>query len=227
LIFTPEPVPFPYWDGPYTPARGSYSGFRIRGGILGAWVSSDDSQSFCEVQRSDGVKRLTDLISRHWSGGRLLFLPSGLIVKPLQNEDERGARVVVGRYEGKFSVLVGNNWFDFLAPSLGIAAGSVWDGPGTIGLECSMKGDGSLSTSWEVPSEFGAEGHQNVLSGPNKTLLDGFKAARPNDQGGRVRVTVGGHVLTKREMRHGWKTFYVGRVAVDTLQNWDNWKRRR
>jgi len=226
MIFTPETLPFPCWVGPYTPARGSYYGFRIRGGMLGAWVSSDDGHSFCEVQQSDGVKRLTDLVARHWSGGRLLFLPSGLVVKPLQNDDERGARVVVGRYEGSFPVRVGNNWLDFLAPSLGIAAGSVWDGPGTIGLECSIKADGSLLTSWDAPSEFGAERHQHVISGPNNALLTGFRAARPSDEGGRVRVTVGGHVMTKKEMRHGWKTFYVGRIATDNLRNWDNWKRR-
>lgn len=226
MIFTPETLPFPWWVGPYTPARGSYSGFRIRGGMLGAWVSSDDGQSFSEVQQSDGIKRLTDLVARHWSGGRLLFLPSGLVVKPLQNDDERGARVVIGRCEGSFPVRVGNNWLDFCAPSLGIAAGSAWYGPGTIGLECSIKADGSLLTSWDSPSDFGAERHQHVISGPNNALLTGFRAARPSDEGGRVRVTVGGHVMTKKEMRHGWKTFYVGRIATDNLRNWDNWKRR-
>ena len=227
MKFTPETSPFPYWVGPYTPARGSYSGFRIRGGMLGAWVSSDDGQIFCEVQQSDGVKRLTDLVTKHWLGGRLLFLPSGLVVKPLQNDDERGVRVVVGRYEGSFLVRVGNNWLDFLAPSLGIAAGSIWDGPGTIGLECSLKADGSLSTSWEAPSEFGSERHQQVISGPNNALLTGFRTARPSDEGGRVRVTVGGHVMTKKELRNGWKTFYVGRVALHNPRNWESWKRRR
>jgi hypothetical protein len=132
MKFTPETSPFPYWVGPYTPARGSYSGFRIRGGMLGAWVSSEDGQSFCEVQQSDGVRRLTELVARHWSGGRLLFLPSGFVVKPLQNDDERGVRVVVGRYEGNFLVRVGNNWLDFLAPSLGMEAGSIWDGISTL-----------------------------------------------------------------------------------------------
>lgn len=226
MIFTPENLPFPCWGGPYTPARGSYSGFRIRGGMLGAWVSSDDGQSFCEVKQSDGVKRLTDLVARHWAGGRLLFLPSGLVVKPLQNDEERGARVVIGRCEGSFPVRVGNNWLDFRAPSLGIAAGSAWDGPGTIGLECSIKADGSLLTSWDAPTDFGAERNQHVISGPNNALLTGFRAARPSDEGGRVRVTVGGHVMTKKEMKHGWKTFYVGRIATDNLRNWDNWKRR-
>lgn len=226
MRFTPEAFPFAFWEGPYSPSRGAYSGFRIRGGTLGAWIESADRQSFCDVQQSDGMKQLTRLVSQHWTGGRLLFLPSGHIVKPLQNEDERGLRVVVGKYEDSFRILSGGQWIDLLCPMLSIAAGSVWKGPGTIGLECILQVDGTLTTSWDLLADHGTEKHEHLIAGPNRLLAEGFRAARPGDLAGRVRVTAGGHILTKRKTRDVWATYYVGRLNTGILKNWNDWKRR-
>jgi hypothetical protein len=224
MKFIPEKTPFPYWMGPYSPARGK-AGFRIKNGQLGAWINTDEGRAFCVAQDTEGVSSLTRLVKHHWHGGRLLFLPTGIVVKPHQNEDEAGLRVVVGRYEGGLKLKTERGLFDL--SNRGHTPGSEWHGPGMVGLECTIKSDGSLETSWQQPTDYGQEQYREKITRANATLTAGFKKARPYDSGGRVRVTVCGHVITNRETRDGWKAFYVGKLEASQFEKWDKWIQRR
>ena len=224
MKFSPSKAPFPYWTGPYSPARGN-SGFRVKNGQLGAWVNTDEGRSFCVVLRTEGVRNLTEFVRDNWQGGRLLFLPSGLIVKPLREDQEAGRRVVVGRFEGAFKLDTDSGVFDLSATDF--TPGEEWRGPGSVGLECIIKTDGSLVTTWQQPSDGGSEKYSEEILPANSDLMLGFKKARPHDSGGRVRITVCGHVITNRETRDGWRAFYVGRVDVDKFSNWERWIQSR
>jgi hypothetical protein len=224
MKFSPSKSPFPYWIGPYSPARGN-SGFRVKNGQLGAWVNTNEGRSFCVALRTEGVINLTEFVRDNWQGGRLLFLPSGLIVKPLQQEEDAGTRVVVGRFEGGFKLETDNGAFDLSATDF--TPGEEWRGPSKVGLECTIKPDGSLVTTWQQPSDYGSEKYSEKISPENSYLMSGFRKARPHDSGGRIRITLCGHVITNRETRDGWKAFYVGRVGVDKFSNWEKWIQSR
>jgi hypothetical protein len=224
MKFYPSKSPFPYWTGPYSPARGK-SGFRVKNGKLGAWVSSEEGRSFCIALETDGISNLAEFVTSNWQGGRLLFLPNGIIVKPLQNEKDAGMRVIVGRYEGGLKLISESGEIDLSVSSY--SSGSEWPGPSTIGLECTIKTDGSLVTSWQQPSEYGSEKYSEKITSANPGLIAGFKKARPYDNGGRVRVTVCGHVITNKETNDGWKSFYVGQAHTDEFSKWDKWIQTR
>ncbi len=224
MRFIPETEPFPYWDGPYSPSRGN-SGFRIKNGNLGAWVNTEEGREFCSVHVDEGVQSITKLVQRHWRGGRLLFLPTGLIVKPLQEEHEAGVRVVIGRYEGGLAMSTDSGLVDFSSNTF--IAGSEWPGPSTVGLECTISPNGSLQTFWQQPSDFGQEQYRESITGTNSSLIAGFKKGRPYDAGGRVRVTIGGHVITNRRQGDGWQAVYVGKLDRAEFDNWDKWIQRR
>ncbi len=226
MRFTPEKPPFPYWVGPYSPARGTSSGFRIKDRHLGVWTTSGEGQTFCPVQETDGVTQLVQTVRSGWQGGRVLFLPGGYIVKPLQNEDEQGMRVFLGRFEGGLKIVNGNHIVDLSKTSV-FNPGQAWLGPNTIGLECNIKSDESLSTHWSQPTEYGYKKCYEKISGSCRELFSGFKEARPFDEGGRVRITVGGHVITNKKIGDDWCSFYVGRVNPSQFANWDRWIRRR
>lgn len=224
MNFIPTKSPFSYWTGPYSPARGN-SGFRVKNRQLGAWINTDEGRSFCVAQQTEGITNLIEFVSNNWQGGRLLFLPSGLIVKPLQQEKDAGTRVVVGRYEGGFKLKTDSGAFDLTATSF--TPGAEWLGPSTIGLECTVKSDGSLVTTWQQPFDYGSEKYSEKISPANPDLISGFRKARPHDSGGRVRITVCGHVITNRETKDGWKAFYVGRVGAGAFSNWEKWIQSR
>ena len=58
MIFEAEAVPFPRWLGPFSPARGTYSGFRFHHGRIGTWVENSDGREFWTVADSPGVQAL-------------------------------------------------------------------------------------------------------------------------------------------------------------------------
>lgn len=221
MNFKPESFPFPRWYGPYSPARGNNSGFRVRNGLLGATVVSEDGQEFWTAQQTQGVFDLVHIVRTHWQGGRVVILPNGFVVKPLQNESER---VLIGRASDTL-VLTGEGGSVFNFANLGyLTPGSAWPGPGTIGLECVIRDDGSLTTRWYRPIGYGHEETQEQIAGPSSALVAGFQRARPGKNSGRVRVTVGGHVITSRtEHYRGLSTYYVGRILPTSFRNWNRW----
>ena len=212
--FSPVPEPFPRWLGPYSPARGDDSGFRVRNGRLGTMVSDDDVKSTWEVERSPGVRRLEQVVSQHWQGGRVLILPNGLVIKPLQRDGEQGERVVIGVIHGP--VIVEHpelGAFNFAAPDQ-VSPGDRWKGPTTTGIECVIDSAGGLSCSWSIPTPSGYDKASHEVSPADLSLARGFRKARPEEQSGRVRVTANGHVITNRQVPGGWQSCYVGRIDV-------------
>ncbi len=225
MNFTPYQPPFPSWLGPYSPARGTKSGFRIKSGELGAWVHSDESAQFWLVGKTSGTRQLEKLVEQHWRGGRILFLPCGYVVKPLQDEDVRGERVVIGEYEGEF-VLEGEGKSIDFSRSNRFLCGSEWLGPSSIGLECTLRMHGSLVASWYYPSDFGQESRKESIANMSTEFISIFQRVRPYSGGARVRLTIGGHVITNKETDEGWKAFYISRIDTSQFSNWGKYIRR-
>lgn len=221
--FIPEAKPFPRWLGPYSPARGSQCGLRVREGQLGACVHSADGSEFWTVRENASVLSLVDLVRRTWRGGRLLFLPTGHVIKPLQDEDERGKRVLVGRFRGRL-VLVNPGGTDFDLAEPGTGVGERWHGPSTIGLEAVIDGNGALTCTWYQPTGWGVDKERAHLRGPDANLATGFRRCRHGETGGRVRLTAHGHVTTNRQERNGdWTCRYVGWIDGRTWSNWNHY----
>jgi len=99
FTFVPLHHPFPRWMGPYSPSRGNKSGFRIKAGKIKTW---DENGAEWPVVECAGIKSIVSLVTNHWKGGRVLFLPNGFVIKPLQDDDEVSKRVLIGRFSGKF-----------------------------------------------------------------------------------------------------------------------------
>lgn len=218
FFFTPEPKPFRLWLGPFVAARGWTADFRVRSKKFGAIVRTTNGERFWSAVETRGLKQMTALVCANWSGGRVLLLPDGHVVKPLQEEDERGRRVLIGRYRGAFALRkTDGSQFD-LGTADDYQPGSPWLGPSSIGLECKIQEDGSLHCTWWQHLSHGAFERTMQVCGPDRELFRGFRAARPGMTRGRVLVTISGHVITKNEIEsNDWRSVYVGRID---LKNW-------
>ena len=224
ITFTLFPKPFRRWWGPFSPARGRQSGFRFHQGRLGAWVDDGDGRGFWSVQQTSGARALQQAVLNEWGGGRLLLLPNGLVVKPLQGDDERGRRVLVGQISGDVVLeMPSGARFNMAQPSI-LQPGSPWQGPTTTGLECVLQQNGSLSCTWYHPTEHGRDEETHVVSKAHAALAQGFRSARPGDTAGRVRVTANGHVITNKKAQGGcWETRYVGHVLPGNWPHLKEW----
>ena len=210
--------------GPFSPARGTRSGFRFHQGRLGTWVVDQPDMSFWRLVDSQGARDITALVRKKWGGGRVLLLPNGFVVKPLQNDSEVGLRALIGRVTGVIVLEKSDgSVFDLSKPGT-LSPGNPWLGPTTTGLECTLRTDGSLLCNWYHPTSLGRDEVSEVLLGPDHVLAAGFRAARPGSAVGRVRVTANGHVITNRQEPAGdWVTRYVGRINAALLKDWGVW----
>jgi hypothetical protein len=224
FVFKPEPLPFPRWIGPFSPARGTRSGFRFHKGRLGTWVGDGSGMSFWPVVDSQGARDIATLVLTKWGGGRVLFLPNGLVVKPLQADDEVGQRALIGSFHGAIVLeWPGQSPFDLSKPGA-LRPGDPWTGPTTTGLECAIQHDGSLVCTWYHPTRFGRDEVSQALRGPDRSLAQGFKAARPGVTGGRVRITANGHVITNRQDANDtWASILVGSIDPRSFKDWNTW----
>lgn len=226
MSFSFEPFLRPYarWMGPFSPARGTLSGFRFHHGRLGTWVQDTAGREFWSIPDGSGVRALQRLVLDEWGGGRVLFLPNGLVIKPLPGEEERGQRQVLGRFKGPILLEMPNqDLFDLAAPWES-EPGSRWHGPRTIGLECVMHSDGSLHCKWYHPAKYGRDEEEHVLLGSSTVRASGFRACRPGQSSGRVRVTANGHIMTNRQKDDGtWVSLYVGWINPEAWGDWDHW----
>ena len=224
FLFVPEARPFPRWQGPFSPGHGTYSGFRINRGRCGTWVESAGGSSFWELDHSEGADQLSALMMREWGGGRVLLLPNGFAVKPLQTDEERAPRVLIGRFEG--SIVLKDpqgNRFDLSRPG-SLEPGERWPGPKATGLECAIQGNGSLTCNWYRSLTSGGGFITEQLRGPDKTLAEGFRAARPGEVSGRIRITANGAIITNRRLSDlAWNALYVGFVDRASWPDWANW----
>ncbi len=226
LVFEAEDRPFPQWLGPFSPARGNYSGFRFHDGRFGTWVEERDTRTFWAVADGRGERGIAKLVREEWGGGRVLFLPNGLVVKPLPGNEEVGRRVLIGQFSGTI-VLEGPDGSRFNLSEPGrLRPGDPWPGPKTTGLECAIDPSGSLTCCWYHPTDWGRDTVSEQLRGPDRTLAAGFRKARPHDMGGRVRITAHGHVITNRQVGGAWAAYYVGHVDTNSWADWDPWIRR-
>ena len=108
-----------------------------------------------------------------WGGGRVLFLPNGFVVKPLQADNEVGKRALIGRFQGTF-VLERRSQPEFDLGSPGaIRLGDPWPGPTTTGLECALQADGSLVCTWYHPTQWGRDGVSIPLPGAGPVARGG------------------------------------------------------
>jgi len=223
FTFDPFPRPFPRWMGPFSPARGTRSGFRFHEGRLGTWVGAAFGIGFWPVADGLGARTLAKLVREEWGGGRVLFLPNGFVVKPLQTDDEIGKRALIGRFHGPIVFeRQSKSTFDLSKPGA-IRPGDLWTGPTTTGLECVMQADGSLSCSWYHPTRLGRDEVTQSLRGPDPSLATGFRAARSGDTGGRVRITANGHVITNRQENSTWLSVYIGWIDPGAWKHWEKW----
>jgi hypothetical protein len=224
LSFALERRPFPRWWGPFSPARGTYSGFRFHQRRLGTWVENERGREFRPLLNSPGAMALARTVLDEWDGGRVLLLPNGLVIKPLQGDHEVGRRVVISRFQGAVVLeRLKGGVFDLSNPGQ-IAPGAPWPGPKTTGLECAIQPDGSLASNWYHPTMTGHDEVRESLHAPDLSLGSGFRRARPNDRGGRVRVTANGHVITNRqEWDGGWVSLYVGRIPPSSWPHRNQW----
>lgn len=216
--------PFRRWMGPYSPARGFQHGLRFHQGALGVWHANAIGKEFSRVQRSGAVDRLTRAVIQTWGGGRLLFLPNGYIVKPLPGgDDERGKRVIVGTFSGSLVLVDGDGVeFDFAEPT-NLRAGSQWEGPTTLGLECVMEPDGAVRCDWRHPDDYGRMRESKNLTGPSVARARSFRSARPGESSGRVHLTPNGHVTTNVKVRGNWEARYVCHIDLVELADWSHW----
>jgi hypothetical protein len=223
--FEIEPLdPFRRWWGPFSPARGTYSGFRFHSGRLGTWIENEHGREFWPVADSPGVSALARLIRDQWSGGRVLLLPNGWAVKPLQEDDEVGQRVVVGRFRGAVVLQRPKGEVFDLSSVRGLTPGGPWPGPKTTGLECAIQPDGSLKCTWYHPTRWGQDEVHEKLRGHDRELAFGFTKARPGETSGRVRVTANGYVITNRQETNGsWVAMYVGRITTESWLHRNHW----
>jgi len=223
FLFRPAARPFRRWMGPFSPARGTRSGFRFHGGRLGTWVEDREVRGFWSLKASPSVRALQKLVIDEWGGGRVLFLPNGYLVKPLQGDHERGKRSYIGRFSGRV-MLERPDGSEFDLSSPGVTPGRPWPGPKTTGLECYVDRAGSPVCSWYHPAEYGRDEIERRLASPDPILAEGFRLCRPGDIGGRVRITANGHVITNRQERdQSWTTLYVGWIDPASWGDWNHW----
>jgi hypothetical protein len=224
FTFTAVRRPFPRWLGPFSPARGTYSGFRFHSSRFGTWVGNDDGKSFWPLVHCAGAQAIASIVLGEWGGGRVLLLPNGLAIKPLQGDMEVGRRVVIGRFQGSVVVdKLDGTVFDLSNPGE-LRPGDPWPGPRTTGLECAIQSDGALVCTWYHPSAQGRDEVSYQLRGPDASLVLGFRKARPGDTGGRVRITANGRVITNRQLWNGaWVSTYIGQTNPGDWADWSGW----
>lgn len=216
--------PFPRWLGPYSPARGTRHGLRVTGGQIGVYVQDRlaGESEFWTITDCEGSRKLHGVIREHFRGGRILILPNGFVIKPLQSYVERGERALIGRIQGAIC-FSGSTLFNLAKPD-NLEPGDIWLGPDTIGLEGYFNTkNGHLSCRWYHPLEYGRD-NESILIPDSAHLVDGFRKARPGSYGGRVHVTAYGHVFTKEKGNDMvWESYYVGRIDVSKWPRDSNW----
>jgi hypothetical protein len=218
--------PFQRWVGPYSPRRGK-SGLSLRlDGISSIEPAMSGSGEIgWKLQESSSLERAILAWRRSFGGGRLLFMPTGEILKPLSEEDERNKRVLVGRFSGSPRFVAddsGRSICDLASPDV-LRRADAWTGPHAIGLECILKVDGSLHCEWYGPAEEGHIIQRTCILGPSRNRFIGFRMVRPRDSGGRVHLTACGHLYTKwltgtpQDRVREWRCAYLGKVDVAEL----------
>lgn len=224
--FTANSSPFPSWRGPYSVARGTKAGFRFKLDRLGVGVETSSGLSeVWTAARSPGVTSLELLVRQHWGGGRLLLLPDGHVVKP--DPDEPCTRYLIGRIRGPLVLETPNGKQCDLSRAQHLHPGEPWPGPPGTGIECKIDSTGCLDSEWELIAPGGRLVQTHRMWGPDPVMATGLRSARPALTSARVRVEIGGAVVTMREDEESddprWTPRFVGRVDVRRWPFDENW----
>lgn len=218
----------PRWLGPFTPAKGVHTGVRVRDGWIGAWYEDADLRSFWWFADTPGARALVEYVVRWHRGGRVLLLPDGKVIKPLNDDDETGIRVVIGKFDGPVILFRHDGTPVDLSRRGSLSPGARWPGPASIGVDCALAPDGSLTCEWYHPDSLGRLRQRHRVWPPDPDLAIGFRKCRPGETSGRVTVTPNGLVVTNREYDDGsLVAHYVGRIDVTQWPRLSSWIKRR
>ena len=207
---------FPYWKGPYSPARGVDTGIKVKDGEIGAWCYSSNNLEFFSFEQSPGSKELKKCVSKNFGGGgRIVILPNGFVIKPLA--DETGYRKLIGKIEGEIEISLDSGIFSF-GPNVTLKSGSIWKGPYGGGLECKVLEDGSIMSSSKEPHELGKIEAEFQLTGANPTFFNQVEQIKKKlGDFGRLHFWYGGH-LTAPEHQ-----VYIGCVKTNVFDTEKVW----
>jgi len=219
MNFRPYQPPFHQWMGPYTPATGFTSGFRVLQNSLGCHEVDDSSQFFCTAEESPGVRYLIDHVRTHFGGGRVLFLPNGLVIKPCNRGYDVGRRVVIGEYSGDLRIFTSEGFRNFSDEQIQ-NPGTRWYGPQTIGLAIILEPRGCGYIKWNLSNRYYDEEHREPFDWIGSQVVESYQ--RVKGRTGRVRISVNGHAFTKVEEGTRWQTYYLG-IADSEFVNWQQW----
>lgn len=217
--FSATQNPFPRWVGPYSVARGTKSGFRFRKGRLGTWVEeSPGRREFWEAEPSAAVKAIERLVREHWHHGRVLLLPDGHVAKPDPDRAGDCIRYLIGRIHGSVAVVKPDGTRFDLSRVQHLRPGAPWPGPHTTGIEVKIDSTGQLNCEWELAAALGRLVQSHPMWGRDPALATGLRAARPGLSSARVRVQIGGAVVTMQEddEKHDkrWRPRFVGHIDI-------------
>jgi hypothetical protein len=177
-------------------------------------MESSGIRAFWTVEPSPGVTALEQLVRRHWGTGRVLLLPDGRVAKPDPDPEKPCTRYFIGRLTGP--VVIDSPEGERCDLSRDLPPGARWLGPATTGLECKIDSAGRLECEWELTARYGRIAQTHPMWGPDAALAAGLRAARPGMSSARVRVQVGGAVITRREEVDqddvSWVPRFVGRI---------------
>jgi len=224
FTFTPESEPYLRWKGPFSPSRGKYTSLRVRGGGLKAYFDSKDESASWELEKSAGIQSLVDTVTRVWGGGRVMLLPTGHVIKPLQDQ-EVGIRKLIGRFTGPliFRRHDGGS-FDLDLETNRLAPGDLWHGIKNIGVECIIQEGGVLSCRWYHPTVYGKEEIRIELLHDSPERHIAFQKARQGDTYGRVHVLPNGAVITNHQTFLGeWEAKFVCKISPSSWGSWEHW----
>ena len=219
-----EKPPYRRWWGPYSAATGTTYGFRVREGKFGVWHRGDAGLEFWTAPETPAVLALIHDVQRAWrGGGRLLLLPNGYIVKPLQNDGDRNIRAFIGTFRGSLVVRGPRGECLNYSDPARVQPGEEWSWPNTTGLAAVMQEDGALRCSWVHPDDSGKLKTECLITGANAKLYAGFRLRRIESTG-RVHIHPGGHVTQNCDIGFGnWRCRYVGRLGLGKLDDWSGW----
>jgi hypothetical protein len=210
IIFTAAASPFARWEGPYSVARGTKSGFRFYQDRLGSWVELRNVREFWAVASSPGTIALTQLVKQHWGSGRVLLSPDGHVMKP--DPEAPAIRHRIGHVQGNLVVVRPNGVRFDMSNTQHLRPGDAWLGPPTTGIECVLDRTGRLECDLKFATPSGQDAQTITVWGPDGALGHGLQAARPGVGGARVRVQYGGAVITRSEEEETLMARYVGKI---------------
>jgi hypothetical protein len=190
--------------------------------MVGVWWSDQEYRSFWPLVESAGSRALMAYVTARYGGGRILLLPDGKVIKPLQDDDEVGIRVVIGKFDGPIRLWRHDGSILDLSRRGALGAGEPWPGPDGAGVEAKIDEDGSLTCRWYHPTRWGKDTVTAKVIRSNQALAVGYRKSRGRSTG-RVNVTPNGLVVACGDDGGDWLPRYVGRIEPTDWPRLNTW----